>query len=171
MNITDDDFTLMGLPQRFAIDANKLDQHWREMQSHVHPDRFASQGAVAQRMAMQWSTRINEAYRRLQQPIARAAYLCQLHGIDIQAQHNTRMPLEFLMQQMAWREALDEAHEPQDIQALLQTVESAAADIQVQIERLIDIQADYTQAAQQVRAWMFIDKFLHDVTARHAALT
>lgn len=171
MNITDDDFTLMGMPQRFAIDLAVLDQRWRTLQLQVHPDRFASQGAVAQRMAMQWSTRINEAYRRLQQPITRAAYLCQLHSIDIQAQNNTRMPPEFLMQQMAWREALDEAHEPQDIQALLQTVESAAADIQVQIERLIDIQADYTQAAQQVRAWMFIDKFLHDVTARHAALT
>ena len=170
MNITDDDFTLMDMPQRFAMDLAVLDQRWRTLQLHVHPDRFASQGSVAQRLAMQWSTRINEAYRRLQQPIARAAYLCQLHGIDIQAQHNTRMPPEFLMQQMAWREALDEAHDQLALQTLLDTVQTAAADIQVQIERLIDIQADYTQAAQQVRAWMFIDKFLHDVTARQTAL-
>ena len=171
MNLTDDDFTLMGLPRRFGIDQQVLDQRWHQMQLHTHPDRFAGQGAAAQRIAMQWSMRINEAYRRLQRPIQRAAYLCKLHGIDIEDKDNTQMPREFLMQQMVWREALEEAHEPRALQALHQTVESEASNIHAHVEKLIDMNSDFRRAAQQVRAWMFIDKFLHDLNQRNMALT
>ena len=75
----------------------------------MHPDRFAGEGAAAQRIAMQWAVRVNEAYQRLKDPLKRAAYLCELRGAPIEAESNTAMPAAFLMQQMAWREALDEA--------------------------------------------------------------
>jgi len=171
MNLTDDDFTLMGLPRRYGIDHQALDQRWHQMQLHTHPDRFAGQGAAAQRIAMQWSMRINEAYRRLQHPIQRAAYICKLHGIDIETQDNTQMPREFLMQQMAWREALEESSEPAVLQVLHRTVESAASNIHALVEKLLDMDSDFTKAAQQVRAWMFIDKFLQDLNQRNMALT
>jgi hypothetical protein len=73
------------------------------------PDRFASEGAAAQRVAMQWSVRVNEAYGRLKEPLARAAYLCEIRAHPIAANNNTAMPSSFLMEQMTWREALDEA--------------------------------------------------------------
>ena len=75
----------------------------------MHPDRFAAEGAAAQRVAMQWAVRVNEAYQRLKDPLKRAAYLCELHGAPIDAENNTAMPRDFLMQQMEWREALDDA--------------------------------------------------------------
>ena len=109
MKLDDDDFTLFGLPRRFALDRAGLDQRWRDLQSEVHPDRFAAQGEAAQRLAMQWAVRVNEAYQRLKDPLRRGAYLCELAGAPIQAENNTAMPPAFLMQQMAWREALDEA--------------------------------------------------------------
>ena len=109
MNLTDNDFVLFGLPERFALDRNELDARWRKLQASAHPDRFASDGAAAQRVAMQWSVRINEAYRRLREPLSRAAYLCELRGAPIEAHSNTAMPADFLMQQMAWREGLDDA--------------------------------------------------------------
>ncbi|WP_163768973.1 Fe-S protein assembly co-chaperone HscB, partial [Providencia stuartii] len=77
--------------------------------AEVHPDRFASEGAAAQRVAMQWAMRVNEGYQRLKDPLKRAAYLCELRGAPVQAENNTAMPPAFLMQQMAWREALDDA--------------------------------------------------------------
>ena len=109
MNLQSTDFELFAVPPRFAQDAAQLDARWKELQRQVHPDKFAAQGAAAQRVAMQWSARINEAHRRLKDPLRRAAYLCELRGAPIEAERNTAMPPAFLMQQMALREQLDAA--------------------------------------------------------------
>ena len=109
MNLQSNDFELFGVPERFAQDRAALDARWKELQKEAHPDKFAAQGVAAQRVAMQWSVRINEAYQRLKDPLRRAAYLCELHGAPIQAHDNTAMPPAFLMQQMEWREALEDA--------------------------------------------------------------
>ena len=109
MNLQSDDFELFGLPRQFAQDRSQIDARWKELQREAHPDRFAAQGAAAQRVAMQWSVRINEAYQRLKDPLKRATYLCELNGVSIGAEDNTAMPAAFLMQQMEWREALDDA--------------------------------------------------------------
>jgi len=107
MKIDSDDFELFGVPRRFEQDAAALDARWRTLLSEAHPDRFVSEGASAQRLAMQWAVRINEAHRRLKDPLRRAAYLCELQGVPINAEDNTAMPGSFLMQQMEWRESLD----------------------------------------------------------------
>ncbi len=122
MNIDDDDFKLFGLPERFALDAALLDQRWRELQAKVHPDRFATDGAAAQRIAMQWAVRVNQGYQRLKDPLKRAAYLCERRGIRIDAERNTAMPRAFLVQQMEWREALDEARDEATTLALSEQV-------------------------------------------------
>jgi molecular chaperone HscB len=107
MNLQSNDFELFGVPQRFAQDRAALDARWKDLQREAHPDKFAAQGAAAQRVAMQWSVRINEAYQRLKDPLKRASYLCELNGAPINAENNTAMPHDFLVQQMQWREALD----------------------------------------------------------------
>ena len=109
LRIDADDFELFTLTRGFAQDRAVLDARWKALQSQVHPDRFASEGAAAQRVAMQWAIRVNEAYQRLKDPLKRAAYLCELNGQAIGAENNTAMPAAFLMQQMEWRESLDEA--------------------------------------------------------------
>ena len=90
-----DDFELFGLPRRFAQDRAAIDARWKELQREAHPDRFAAQGPSAQRVALQWSVRINEAYQRLKDPLKRAAYLCELLGAPIEAESNTAMPAAF----------------------------------------------------------------------------
>jgi len=166
VNLRDNDFVLFGLPARFEQDRATIDARWKELQREAHPDRFAAQGAAAQRVAMQWSVRINEAYQRLKDPLRRAAYLCELRGAPIQAESNTAMPAQFLMQQLAWRESLDEARTEQDLDALADTLGRARADLLRAIEGNLDVADDAAQAAQQVRALMFIERFAHDVEAR-----
>ena len=100
MNLQSNDFELFGLAQKFSQDRTALDARWKELQREAHPDKFAAQGASAQRVAMQWSVRINEAYQRLKDPLKRAAYLCELNGAAINAENNTAMPASFLMQQI-----------------------------------------------------------------------
>src|SRR5690606_31603262 len=102
-------FELFHLPVSFAVDMAQLARSYHEVQGRVHPDRFAHASETEKRVAMQWATRANEAYQTLRDPFKRAAYLCELHGVDLQTESNTAMPAAFLMQQMEWREALDDA--------------------------------------------------------------
>ena len=166
MNLADNDFTLFGLSERFALDRAAIDARWKELQREVHPDRFAAQGAAAQRVAMQWSVRINEAYQRLKDPLKRAAYLCELRGAPIDAERNTAMPAEFLMEQMEWREALDDAATDHELEAVSDRLDEARRRVLHDIERLLDRDGDARAAAQQVRAMMFIERFAHDVEQR-----
>ena len=166
MNLQDTDFALFGVPERFAQDRAAIDARWKELQREVHPDRFAAQGAAAQRVAMQWSVRINEAYQRLKDPLKRASYLCELRGAPIDAERNTAMPAEFLMEQMEWREALDDAATDHELEAVSDRLDEARRRVLHDIERLLDRDGDARAAAQQVRAMMFIERFAHDVEQR-----
>lgn len=170
MNLTDDDFTLFGLPQRFALDRAELDRRWRQLQGEVHPDRFAAQGAAAQRVAMQWAVRVNEAYRRLKEPLARGAYLCELRGAAIEAERNTAMPPSFLMQQMQWREALDEAEGLAAVEKIDADVAAAEGRMLAELQRLLDDAADPAAAAAEVRALMFVRRFRDDIGRRLESL-
>jgi molecular chaperone HscB len=160
------DFELFDVPAQFAQDRAQLDARWKDLQREAHPDKFASQGTAAQRVAMQWSVRINEAYQRLKDPMRRAAYLCELGGAPIQAENNTAMPAAFLMQQMEWREAMDDSADVAALEALLDDVQKAHKAALQQCAQLIDTAHDLAAAAQQVRGLMFIEKFLRDIEAR-----
>ena len=166
MNLQSNDFELFGLPKQFAQDLQAIDARWKALQREAHPDRFAAQGAAAQRVAMQWSVRVNEAHQRLKDPLKRAAYLCELHGVAIDAEHNTAMPAAFLMQQMAWREALDDADSPAAVQTIADELAIARAEATARCAQLIDDAPDFVAAAGQVRILMFLDKFQRDLRAR-----
>lgn len=166
MNLQSTDFELFGIPMQFAQDRVQLDARWKELQREAHPDKFAAQGAAAQRVAMQWSVRINEAYQRLKNPLKRASYLCELHGAPINAENNTAMPPDFLMQQMEWREALDEAKTVQDLDEIASQSKSSGRKQLLKIERTLDVDKDFPAAVQQVRSLMFIERFTSEVDAR-----
>ncbi len=166
MNLQSNDFELFDIPVQFAQDRAVLDARWKDLQREAHPDKFAARDAAAQRLAMQWSVRINEAYQRLKDPLKRAAYLCELNAAPVNAENNTAMPAAFLMQQMEWREALDEARSPTDLEALGAQVIAARGQALQRCGQLLDQQRDYRQAVQQVRALMFIERFARDVEAR-----
>lgn len=170
MRLTDNDFQLFGLPEQQAQARADIDARWKSLQAEVHPDRFASEGPAAQRLAMQWAMRVNEGYQRLRDPLKRAAYLCELRGAPVQAENNTQMPTAFLMQQMAWREALDEADGEAALQALDDDAAQAEATAFATVQRLLDDTRDAPAAASQVRALMFIQRFRADIDQRLAAL-
>ena len=170
LNLASTDFELFDTEPRFAQDRAALDARWRTLQSEVHPDRFAAEGAAAQRIAMQWAVRVNEAYQRLKDPIKRAAYLCELKGAAIEAENNTAMPVAFLMQQMEWREALDEASGAEQVESLLREVEEHRRAALARLESTLDHEHDFAAAAQQVRALMFTERFVQDIDQRLEAL-
>lgn len=166
MDLQSTDFEIFDLPMSFALDRALLDERWKQLQREAHPDRHAAADAQTQRQAMQWSVRINEAYQRLKDPLKRAAYLCELHGVALEQESNTRMPTAFLMQQMEWREALDEATTAEALEAMADEVAQTRRQMIHEAQALADERADYPALAQQVRALMFVERFMRDVDAR-----
>ncbi|MEO8599913.1 MAG: Fe-S protein assembly co-chaperone HscB [bacterium] len=165
-------FDLFQLPQQFKIDASALDIAYHEVQNRVHPDKFVNATDAEKRVAMQWATRANEAYQTLKDSLKRAAYLCELHGIDLQTESNTAMPVAFLMQQMEWREALDDAKAAKNMAALEQIdveLRTVRKEQVAQIGTALD-NAAFTKAALGVRQLMFLEKFGHEIGDAFAVL-
>ena len=160
------DFELFGLPAQFGLDRSQLDERWKVMQREAHPDRFAVEGVTAQRVAMQWSVRINEAYQRLKDPLRRAAYLCELLGQPVNAESNTAMPPDFLMQQMQWRETLEDTDDADALEALADEVAAERKRMQLSLGHLLDTRRDAQAAVVQVRALMFVERFAAEVDAK-----
>jgi len=102
--------------------------------------------------------------------LKRGAYLCELRGAPINAENNTAMPATFLMQQMAWREALDDAVDAAAVERLDDEIAEHEQALLAELGRTLDEQGDATAAAQQVRALMFVARFRNDIARRLEAL-
>ena len=166
MNLADSDFALFALPARFRQDRTVVDERWKELQRQAHPDRHAAHGAAAQRVAMQWSVRINEAYQRLKDPLKRAAYLCEMRGAPIEAENNTAMPSAFLLPQMNWRESLEDADSLLELEQLANETDAAQKAQLTLIARTLDHDKDPIKASGEVRSLMFIQRFASEVETR-----
>ncbi len=165
-------FELFDLPVHFALDMRALEQAYRTVQMQVHPDRFAAAGAAQKRLATQWAAQANEAYQVLKNPLKRAIYLLHLRGVDVQAEDNTAMEANFLMQQLDWREQIEEAAAEKDsaaLHTLLNTLGDEKRSRFLALANLLESQADepaQQAAANAVRQLMFIERVLQEVSAQ-----
>ncbi len=166
MNLQSTDFELFEIPAQFALDRSVLDAKWKDLQREAHPDKFAARGAAAQRIAMQWSVRINEAYNRLKDPLKRATYLCELNGAPIEAHTNTAMPPAFMMMQIEWREELEDAKTAEELEKIEHQTSNYKREQLSKIEQFIDVKHDFPAAAKEVRALMFVARFVGEIEAR-----
>jgi len=170
MKLDDDDFALLGLPRRFELDAATLAARWRDLQSRVHPDRFTAEGAAAQRLAMQWAVRVNEAHSRLKDPLTRASYLCELAGQKVQGRGGESVPPEVLARQMRWHEALAEAPSADAVKALDSEVEARLKAVRDAVGSDLDARRDVRAALPKLREWMFLARLREQIEQRLDAL-
>ncbi|MCM2309234.1 MAG: Fe-S protein assembly co-chaperone HscB [Sulfuritalea sp.] len=174
LNFAADHFTLFGLPRAQSLDLESLENSFRAVQAKVHPDKHAHAGDADRRLAMQWATRVNEAFQTLKSPGKRARYLLSLLGHDPQIESNTAMPAEFLMSQMELREAVIEARAAADEDALDAVRLRLLNEIKVEYQRLaelIDVAKDFAAAANLVRQLMFQEKLLNEIDDALEAVT
>jgi molecular chaperone HscB len=153
-------FDLFELPVRFSLDRAALDKAYRTIQAQVHPDRFANSDEAQKRVAMQWATRANEAHQTLRDPLKRALYLLELRGIDARAEHDTSIAPDFLMQQIEWREAIDDAAAARNVGALDAVLAELREATRIRFDKLegwLDSGADQP-AAETARELLFIER-------------
>ena len=165
-----DHFQLFGLAQSYRIDTAQLERQYRAMQALVHPDKSAHLPDADQRLAMQRATLVNEAYQTLRNPLRRARYLLSLHGVDIQEENNTVMPLDFLTAQMEGREAVSEAEQARDAAALAQLearLHRETRELEAQLAVKIDAEKNYAGAAAAVRKLRFMERLAEEIHAAY----
>jgi molecular chaperone HscB len=159
-----DYFSLFHLPEKFDLHTMSLESAYRNVQAQVHPDRFAHRSEVERRVAMQWATHANEAYRALRNPVERARYLLARRGVEIDAERNTTMSNAFLMQQMAWREAVEEsAGDAAALQRLEQDLQRDEGVMLADLQHALDDANDLAAAAELVRRLMFMEKLRSEI--------
>jgi molecular chaperone HscB len=151
-------FELFGLTPRFSIDQTTLEQSFRRLQAEMHPDRYATGTDAEKRLAMQQSSMLNDGYRTLRHASTRAEFLIQLFSKDLAS---NKVSSTFLMAQMEWREAIEEARVANDIDALENLSRRLRQVIVAQehvLAKTIDEHADFNAAAQCVSELHFYEK-------------
>ncbi|WP_428820589.1 Fe-S protein assembly co-chaperone HscB [Microbulbifer sp. MCCC 1A16149] len=128
MELQQNHFEIFGLPVDYAVDRQALAKRYRELQQEFHPDRFAAKSEREQMLSMQYAAQINEANNTLKDPVARAAYLLKLSGVEINPEQTTADG-EFLMQQMILRERLEDVRSAADPEGELGELDSEAGQL------------------------------------------
>ena len=164
-------FELLGIEPRFRLDAVALDRAYRDLQSEVHPDRHASATDEQQRVALQSSARVNEAYRTLKDPVARAEYLLALHGAAGAGDRD--LAVEFLERQLERRERASDAVDAEDVDmldVLLREVRTEVREREGVLADLIDRAHAWDEARVRARELKFLAKLADDIDAMIAGL-
>ncbi|MCH9705079.1 MAG: Fe-S protein assembly co-chaperone HscB [Proteobacteria bacterium] len=163
----DDYFLLFGLERTMAIELAELTQRYHRLQSEFHPDRFAGATSLQRQAALQHASRINDAYATLKKPLSRAAYLVSLYGVDVHTETDTAMPVDFLMQQLEWREALEEADDDTTRAALRSEISRARDSVvgaaTAALAKFVAAGSE-GQESQEVydllRRWIYLEKLM-----------
>jgi molecular chaperone HscB len=158
-------FELFKLPQTFGLDVATLESNYRKIQSESHPDRFVTASPAEKLASMQAATTANEAYQTLKSPGLRAAYLLSLQGVTAIDEKNNQMPADFLMQQMEWREAIEDAENAGDVSTLenlLDEIGIAGKSLQENLKNQFQ-HNHLSEATDSTRKLIFMDKVRADI--------
>ena len=107
-------FELFDLSVDFQLDQKLLHAAQQKLQSSYHPDRFINANDLEKRLSVQNAAHVNEAYETLKNPVKRARYMLQVGGLDTLNDHETTTDTTFLMEQIEFREEMDECRSCKD---------------------------------------------------------
>jgi len=168
MDITQNFFELFELDASFDLDTQQLSERYRELQREYHPDRHAHKGEREQRLAVQATAHLNQAFDTLKNPLSRAQYLLQQRGVETGEESRGQLPGAFLMQQMELRESLVEAAEADDPFAELERLEAESKVLEAaeysQFNAALAAE-DLDSAEVSIRKLQFITKLLREIEA------
>ena len=157
-------FELLNQPRCYAVDFVSLEETKNKLLARLHPDRFVNASTLEKRIAQQMTVQINEAVATLSDDLKRAQYLCRLNGLDVNARKP--MPSDFLLRQMQWHEALEQAqesHNQKELEELKAKVISVRQTLSKRLTRAFDEEQDFAKAYELTRELMFIEKLASQI--------
>ncbi|MCC4832062.1 co-chaperone HscB [Shewanella sp. 10N.7] len=164
-------FELFQITPSFDIDIANLAERYRELQRAVHPDKFANESEQQKLLSVQRTAQVNDGYQTLKNPLRRAEHMLSLRGIDISHETTTVKDTAFLMQQMEWRESLEDIKDSQQADELIDDLYQSFAGFEKTLSQLLatllatESDENNLSAADQIRKLKFMAK-LQDELAR-----
>jgi len=158
-------FALFELKPSFRLDLDQLATRYRELARGVHPDRFADASEREQRLALEQSASLNEAYQTLKSPPKRARYLLAMGGRELPLEVTVHDP-EFLLQQMELREELEDLQDSADLAGVAvfkRRLKTAQDELNESFAACWDDAAQREQAERLMRRMQFLDKLTYEV--------
>jgi molecular chaperone HscB len=158
-------FALFDLQPAFRLDLDQLAARYRELARVVHPDRFADASAAEQRQALEKSAALNDAYQTLKSAPRRARYLLAVGGHEVPQEATVHDP-DFLLQQMEWREELEDLQDAADLAGVArfkQRLKAEQATLDSDFAACWDKPAEREQAERLMRRMQFLDKLSQEV--------
>lgn len=158
-------FALFDLQPTFRVDLDQLSSRYRELARQVHPDRFADASEREQRLALERSASLNEAFQVLKSSPQRARYLLALKGGELPLEVTVHDP-DFLLQQMQLREELEDLQDSADISGVGQfkrRLKQAQDALNESFAACWDDAAQREEAERLMRRMQFLDKLSHEV--------
>src|SRR5450432_2149667 len=145
-----DYFTFFGLPRKLWLGMEGLEQKFLQLSWKLHPDIFVNLTEREKEISLERSSKLNDAYRVLRDPVARVEYLLELEGMRKEGEHKQQAPPELLEEVFELNESLDELREAKesgaDLAVLKARLESAQKNFQ---EKLGEVDQHLQLAAQQ----------------------
>ncbi|MFT7260381.1 MAG: molecular chaperone HscB [Glaciecola sp.] len=166
-------FELYNLPEQFAIDLIKLKEHYQTLQKLTHPDRFATASEQQKRLYLTKNSQVNDAYSVLKFPVSRGEHLLIVRGVELPSEQDTVGDVEFLMEQMDWRESLEDASTEDALEKLV----TDNFDVLVAQEKVIgdllshNTDEDNQAAAQELAKMKFMLKLANEIETKLDRIT
>ena len=127
-----------------------LEQKFLQLSWKLHPDNFVNQDEREKEMSLQRSSKLNDAYRVLRDPVARVEYLLEIEGMRKEGQHKQQAPPELLEEVFELNESLDELREAKsagaDLTVLTSRLKAAETNFQA---KLSEVDSELQAAAKQ----------------------
>jgi molecular chaperone HscB len=143
-------FDLFNLPRKLWIGMDALEQKFLQLSWKLHPDNFVNQDGHEKEMSLQRSSKLNDAYRVLRDPVARVEYLLEIEGMRKEGQHKQQAPPELLEEVFELNESLDELREAKsagaDLTVLTSRLKAAETNFQA---KLSEVDSELQAAAKQ----------------------
>ena len=103
-----DYFEFFGIERKLDLDPRDLEKRYYQLSRKWHPDLFARKTAAEREQALENTALLNDAYRTLKDPIARAEYVLTAAGMDSAEQKSSKVPPELLEEVFELNMALEE---------------------------------------------------------------
>ena len=169
-------FELFNINPEFNLDLDLLANTYQRLQQLTHPDKFATASDRDKLVSVQKNAQVNDAYQVLKSPLSRAEYMLELRGLELRHEQQTLQDTQFLMQQMQWREQLEDIDSGAEAEAQLaeldteikQQITSQLSELEQQLT--LDNEQANVACADLIRKLKFMYKLRQEIARKDEQL-